>query len=61
MYNLLTLIGIVFAIAGTGSLLVLLIMLKNNQLPFHSFGALVSIMPFILLTIAAVLLTRKRI
>ena len=60
MRDFLTLIGILFAVAGAGLLIILLLSLINNQLPINAFGAFIGVAPFALLIMAAVILTRRK-
>ncbi len=60
MYDFLSLIGLAFAVAGAGMLIVLLLALVNNQLPINAFGAFLAISPFIFILVAAFILTRRK-
>jgi len=60
MYRLIALIGMICAVAGAGMLAVLLIALVNNQIPVNIAGTFLAIMPFFLLAMAGLLLSRHK-
>ncbi|MBM3248712.1 MAG: hypothetical protein FJZ10_04785 [Candidatus Omnitrophica bacterium] len=60
MNDLISLIGMIFAIAGLGMLAVLLVTLANGQMPANFFGIFLITSPFIFILIAAFILTRRK-
>ncbi|MFH1655875.1 MAG: hypothetical protein ABH954_04630 [Candidatus Omnitrophota bacterium] len=61
MPKFLTLVGMACAIAGGGTLVVLLLAMINNQIPLDLTGVFLTTLPFAFIIIAAILLTRNRI